>query len=737
MKSSSAAVQRNKKDQEKKDQEANERALDEYHERVVAETFASLDLVHVKKTLGQYVVAYEELKKENAALAKDIQDRDRDSLQVVDFLRNELDARNRKLEDANKRLQSCSTDFNNETTRLRGEYTLLIDAKDSTIASLKGEIDHLNRQVEEVGIFRRERQEILREMESLRDKHASMVQHYEKELTKLRFQTLDEKVRLKAAEAEMTRAFNSEVDARATVLVDVKAKNIHDNNKHLVQDKAMLEREVSDLVHLASEVKEELKSVKRDAQIDAELQQQTTKHTARLNMIAQEADARAQKLEAKLVKASAAFDARVSELQNDAKGRISSLEGQLRQAKSALDTHRSELLKLRELSTKIVSQRGELERFFYEALEEVQRQRELTATSSGAGGKQLGGGLSSPRSHFASSGPSQALSPRLVSAGSATGRYSAQVGNNNSSNTWYSLTQREGGRRFSSLSGQQPVDQNGLVTTPATAPRSYQRRAPPGSDSADTNAALPTLVDGGNAPMLDVENNDGVQFGSLTWAEKERVIRSLLYFINTAYYSSGGSASSSAAPSEIPRLQDGHSRHGQQETEEADGRTAGSGGMGSVGLAALTPILASGRDTASSAQCSSAGGIGPARFAGTVQAVPAPPQSHVRDGAPPLAPRHYHQRQQQQHAVADMNHQRHPQSASSSSIGADDPVIEATATSAAGPSSTTGTAKKVLKRVTITPPEGAGRDSSKVPSVVLKPLHQGHHQLPHKGSPSS
>lgn len=706
-------------------EQQQDKALDEQHERIVAETFSSLELVNTRKTLGQYVLAFDELKKENATLQADIQERDRDSLQVVEFLRNELDARNRRLEEATKKLQGCSSDYQADTRRMKDEYDVLLESKDVTINSLKYEILQLNRQVEEVAIFRRERQEIMRETESLRDKNASIVQHYEKELTKLRFQTLDEKVRLKAAETEMTRAFNSEVDARATILVDVKAKNIHENNKHLVQDKAMLEREVSDLVHLATEVKEELTNVKRDAMIDAELQQQTAKHTARLNMIAQEADARAQRLEAKLVRASTTFEAKIQEIQAESRGKVAALEGQLRQAKSSVETHRVELCKMRELSSKIVAQRSELECFFYGALEDVQRNKEAME-----GGKLP---LSSPRQQqqpqqrgLSSLSGMGTSSPRLPTPGNNnnnnTNHHSAAEnavsqtahGYSTTSSAWYqSLTQREGGRRFSSLnnntntSGNHPPDSSqrqtsGLVT-PATAARTYPKMP----DSVESSA-LPTLVDA-SAPMHGyvqqqltgarggayADDDAGVQFGQLSWADKEKVIRALLYFINTSYYATGGGGGGGAESSGA-----GVASSATGTTLEDDGvlpprlhiGPSTSTGVGSSTLAALTPIVGSGRETmtSSSMQLSSAGRHH--------RAVPPPVTS--KTGQPPLAPRHARPQQEHPH-IHKGGRLASAGSSAPNHTPCDDPVIETMAGGAT-------TAKKThSKRVTITPPDSA------------------------------
>lgn len=529
--------------------------------QIVATTFANLELSNTRSTLSKFMELYDVAKKENETLRAQLKERDEDSIQVLEYLRMELAAKTAALDITERQLKNQAELNDKNITNVTSSLREQITSKDEQLTTLNQTICRLRKELEELSVFSRERQELLLEVERSKESHQAMIAKYERELTKLRFQTIEEKVKLKAAESEMTKKFNAEVDARATILVDVKAKSIHENNKNLAHDKALLEKEVSDLVTLTTEVQAELKEAQRCGEIDVRLQQEAMRHAAKLNKVARESDAKAQLLETKCLSMTAESEVRLEKERHDRAAEVSHLKNTIASLSTNLERHRHELIRTRQLSRTLIAQRSELENFFYEALEDVKHMRSDTDT-----------GKLSPR---------MAPSTGLLSARGTTPR------------NWHDLTERHKStktfsatpigtmtmdvRRSSPRGQSRQLVAARVGTSSARSTHSTERyRLPelphsradhaagggifitsPRTGDPEEAPAIPSLRDDpDHHDTFDVPENDAQRFTDLSWGEKELVIRSLLFYVNQMFYQrrpeGGDSDAVAVAPIALP-----------------------------------------------------------------------------------------------------------------------------------------------------------------------------------------
>jgi hypothetical protein len=220
--------------------------------RIVASTFANLELVSARNTLAQYQQMYQEAQRVNAELAENLKDRDRDSVQVIEFLRVEVEAKAAAIMQLENQLGSIEGKKNAEMEAKSGEFALQLRAKDDVIASLRETVATLSKELDNVAEFRRQQVELNISLQQARDEKQRLVQDYERELSRVKFAALEEKVKLRAVEQAMSGQFEAEVHAKAMQLVDAKAKQIHAENQALQKDKAVLDKEVQRLIPRAS-----------------------------------------------------------------------------------------------------------------------------------------------------------------------------------------------------------------------------------------------------------------------------------------------------------------------------------------------------------------------------------------------------------------------------------------------------------------------------------------------------
>jgi uncharacterized phage infection (PIP) family protein YhgE len=178
---------------------------------VVSATFANVELQTTRQTLKQYVQLFEESRDENQRLTSELTERDKDSMKVVQFLRAELDAKLAEMMQVQQQHKSAvdkiRADFHVERKQLLGE----INEREDEISALQTQLSVVKGDFDALQQFAADRDQLHEEMTSFREQHKRECEAYEKEISRLRFTSLEEKVRVKAEERIMTEKFEAEV----------------------------------------------------------------------------------------------------------------------------------------------------------------------------------------------------------------------------------------------------------------------------------------------------------------------------------------------------------------------------------------------------------------------------------------------------------------------------------------------------------------------------------------------
>eukprot|EP00667_Euglena_gracilis_P015422 EG_transcript_16041 len=242
------------------------------------------------------------------------------------------------------------------------------------LEEMTAERDRLRGELLAVQGFKREKMALEVELQRLRENEAAMRHKNERELSKLRYQSVEEKVRLKNEEVAMEQRFHQNVETRAYELLDEKTKGIHQQNKTLLEDKALLERELEQLMDLKKQREEDLRRTQRDLELHQQSLSESAKQGCRLHREIKELQAKNQGLEETLRDTIQKHETEWAERQRTFGQTLALREKQIAEAHHLLDLRTQELHRMRGLAQHIVGARNELEAFFNEALEYVRQQ---------------------------------------------------------------------------------------------------------------------------------------------------------------------------------------------------------------------------------------------------------------------------------------------------------------------------------------------------------------------------
>ncbi|KAJ9465388.1 hypothetical protein DIPPA_00018 [Diplonema papillatum] len=537
-----------------KDGDKDKDELETHLTMLIASTFANDQLESKRQTLNQYYEIASRQKGENARLREEMMERDRDSLQVVDFLRREVEKKQELIESLKTQVDD-QKERAAEALRDREEELLsTIAVKDQLLDDKEIEIKKLEAELESVAKHKRDKHEMEDLITSLKDDLLTTKEKYERELSKLRFQSLEEKVRLKNEEKSLNEKFSHAVNQKAMELLDGQTRSIHSENTELRLYHHKLEKEFMQLSKQSKVLEDEKKKKEREIELSKQSVEEYSRQSYRSHKEIRDLTSRNQQLEVNAAKLVRQFEASTQSVLEEKNGEISQLQAHLREAQQALKVRSIELFRIRRLARIIVQQRSELEMFFTEALEYVKQQ---LATEK-LGKRDAPGGPAAGRIRV----KAKKKGPPFVLAGAGTAAAPSEFSMHFASGDFKTVIQE-------SADDHKLVTPSGSELPPILNPTKPDTASQGGrslGSSAGENRLAATPVEASLKDMdRDLSTADGrIDVSDLSWADKERVLRILFAKIsssqgarrNESSVSSETSSVKSASHTPQPLLED-------------------------------------------------------------------------------------------------------------------------------------------------------------------------------------
>lgn len=573
---------------------------------VVAATFANLDLRATKAALDTYYEKFLHLETENKMLREDLVQHEEDSLKVVRHFEEKLEDSMKKTAHANQEIDRIMAENKSSTNAVIEQYQETLKERDRQISEYASLTERLQRDLRQASRYVQQRQEHTMELKHLHDELEEMSAKHEKDLTALRFQTLDRKIKLVSLEKTMRQGFKDIVEEEAGRLLDLQHRSLLVRNKMLEGEKVDMAHDIEDLIQLANTFSKEKEVMRHSADLHHRAHEEILRHAVSVSRQHTKKEEKIQSLEAKLRDLLVRYRTVREDTHQQYSTRIAELEIELMETQTSLQQHRLELQQTRELAKKVVSQRTDLERFFYVALRDCQHYRQqlnkgkaggnitlrknlrhrtnsnLSASATASTVPSLSDGMRREGTHITVDGK-HVVSVRNRSAGSSHSSGSNSIARRHPSpHDAYSRSRRRDGEEKEDLfTLQSPahVDsiahEKGVVTsggslshhalvhspsawgTSHSAPISSIPRPllPPVCASTAVTSTSPPIavvhpanVAGRNSAEEQTDERNvnhhpsprppesGVYIDDLPWEDKEKIIKSLLFFINSTYY---------------------------------------------------------------------------------------------------------------------------------------------------------------------------------------------------------
>lgn len=334
-----------------------------------------LDQASLHTALRYYYTQYHRSEAEKEALRAEMQERDEDAMRVIHELEGKL---SHILNDAAHYRQEVTALLESRAAAERAlhtHYHALLQERDTQLQDYARLTAHLQDDVRQASVYAKQHQDHERELQVMRSCMSEQSAAHQRELSVLRFQTVDTKMKLLALESTMQSRFGAELAKASDGLLAQRHGDLLQRNAALEEERVRMMSDVHALMQVTERMHAERAAMRRGAELQAQTHRGVLHRLVWGNRQSREMDRQLQQVEAQLRACQARQRAGQRELQDVYEARLTAMRQELESVRASLHVHRRELTRMRALAAAVVSQRGELERFFYAALQDCRRYR--------------------------------------------------------------------------------------------------------------------------------------------------------------------------------------------------------------------------------------------------------------------------------------------------------------------------------------------------------------------------
>lgn len=260
--------------------------------------------------------------------------------------------------------------------------------KDAAILQLRNSVRELASRLRGVSQFIDLREDIEERLNSMATSHAEQVEQLHSESREARLDLLENRVHIRSVEQALRDSHAADINRRALQLLDDRTKEVNMQNFNLVRDKLVLAKNMEDTRQKCIVLEDRNVDLRRKVDLSSSSESELIARSVRQKREIERLKGQIKITEENMTTLENDYEQRLTLQEKSHVKEVRQLMAERNQARVDAQTLRRELQQLRKVSAKVVEQRGELEMFFYAALQEVrehiavERQQRILAGGS-------------------------------------------------------------------------------------------------------------------------------------------------------------------------------------------------------------------------------------------------------------------------------------------------------------------------------------------------------------------
>lgn len=335
---------------------------------------ASCSAYYTLCLLYYYSANVKRLVGENEALQDNISKTERDTIQVIGFLRHDAAGKDEHIARLEAELKAVRLEAHKQREQLTEEYQEHIRSLEDTVATQVQQLGKLQNELNSLKEFSRKRSSMQQEIERFNKMIESMQQQHEEDLANQQQRFLEEKYRLQKEAARRITEVSKNAHDEAVSNLDSQTKEIYRKNIQIRDALEMHTEDAERLKKLNEVMLMENKQLKAEKELGETLVQEKVVQARQHKKLVKQLQDKVHNLEQSLTQVIKDFDQERQQLKDQNKQEQKEQSAELAAVRRSLELLKRENRHLRHLGRKILQQRSDVEQFFLDSLVMVRNQ---------------------------------------------------------------------------------------------------------------------------------------------------------------------------------------------------------------------------------------------------------------------------------------------------------------------------------------------------------------------------
>jgi len=322
---------------------------------------------------------YVRQRRENEDLKRDLSIREKDHCELINYLRQENERKDRVIASLNESLkeqrQLMEKDHDTVTAHFASREKIAAESAKSRESDLKNTISEIQAQLEELQKFQRDKDLLMSELRRLRVQIGELQESHGEELQNLEQKFFDEKRRVQDEMAKIVSDMEKKSKEDAIAQLDDRTKLIMREHAKMVDELRYQTEETEEMRKHRDELDEERKGLLRDKSLHESTFMELAREGAQSKKQIRNLSNKVRLLEDSLKDVTRQTHAERTKVAEELNTQVERSESEVDSLRRQLKMKTKELRHIRRLSQMILDQRSEVEQFFIEALEQVKLER--------------------------------------------------------------------------------------------------------------------------------------------------------------------------------------------------------------------------------------------------------------------------------------------------------------------------------------------------------------------------
>lgn len=311
------------------------------------------------------------LLRENEKLQVQVSQTEKDTIEVISFLKLEDMKKDEKITKYQAMLKELKKDYKKEKQNLINEYTTNIEVLQTSLAERTNEVRLLQAELDQVKDFRRKRVEMQKELDDIKENLTTKDKDHHESLEKVERKFFEEKIHLQDEASRKISELAERAHTEAVSNLDETTRSIYKENVRLTEDLNYHVKYGEDLAVTKKNLSVENKKLKSEKEMNSLIVEEKVVQGKKLQKQVRELNEKNSNLEHTLAQVIKENECEKNELSVVHHSNEEHNKMEIARLNRAVELKTKEMNRVKKLAKHILDQRSEMENFFLESLEYV------------------------------------------------------------------------------------------------------------------------------------------------------------------------------------------------------------------------------------------------------------------------------------------------------------------------------------------------------------------------------